>query len=144
MNSSPETLQKDLARLAITLIGFTLILAAASGVLLGGTVRRDVLASLAVVLGAVLVGFVPLRILLRTGPQNIVAAWIASMILRMFGCLAGLVVLLKKYELSQVNCVIVVCGGYLVMLAIETIGLNRLIRNAFARQAAEKSSPVKN
>lgn len=101
---------------------------------LNGNVQRDVLASLATVLSAMLIGFVPLRLLLRAGPDKIVAAWIASMILRMLACLSGLVLLLKKYEMNPLTCVIVVCGGYGVLLAAETIGLNRLIRNAFDRQ----------
>lgn len=127
-------LQQELARLAIGLIAFTLVLAGLAGLLLTGAVRKDALASLVVVLAAMLVGFVPLRIFLRHGPEQIVAAWIASMILRMMACLAGLVVLLKKYDLSPLTCVIVICGGYLLLLGAETFGLNRLIRRAFDRQ----------
>jgi hypothetical protein len=124
-------------RLAIFLVAAALVLAGVAVLVLDGNVRREVLASLAVVLAAMLIGFVPLRLLLKAGPDNIVAAWIASMILRMLACLSGLVLLLKKYEMKPLTCVIVVCGGYLVLLAAETIGLNRLIRNAFDRQSSE-------
>ncbi len=134
MNPSFRPLQRDLARLAIGLIGITLVLGATFGVLLEGTVRREVLAGLAVVLFAMLIGFVPLRVFLRQGPEQIVAAWIASMILRMLACLSGLVLLLKKYQMTPLTCVMVICGGYLVLLAAETIGLNRLIRKAFDQQ----------
>ena len=129
-----DPLQRDLARLAVVLIAFTLGLAGLAAIALDGNVRREVLASLAVVLAAMLIGFVPLRLLLRAGPDKFVAAWIASMILRMLACLSGLVLLLKKYDMTPLTCVIVVCGGYGVLLAVETIGLNRLIRNAFDRQ----------
>lgn len=134
MHPSSGPLRQGLVRLAIQLIAITFVLAGLATALLVGTVRRDTLAGLAVVLAAMLVGFVPLRIFLRHGPEHIVAAWIAAMILRMIACLAGLVVLLKKYEMTPITCVIVVCGGYLVLLAIETIGLNRLMRQAFDRQ----------
>lgn len=138
MSSTHLPLQKELARLAIRLIALTLVLAGGVTAAFGGTLRRDVLASLAVVLGAMLIGFVPLRVLLKAGPDNIVAAWIASMMLRMLACLVGLVVLLKKYEMSPLTCVIVVCGGYLLLLAAETIGLNRLIRDAFDQQTLKQ------
>jgi hypothetical protein len=138
MNSSTQPIQRELRRVAIGLVAFTFVVASASVALLEGTVRRDVLASLAVVLGAMLIGFLPLRLLLRQGPDHIVSAWIASMILRMLACLVGLVLLLKKYELSPAICVAVVCGGYLVLLAAETFGLSRLIRRAFDRQLETK------
>lgn len=138
MRSSSEPIQRELGRVAIGLVAFTLLVAAVSGALLTGTVRRDVLASLGVVLGAMLVGILPLRLLLSRGPEHIVSAWVASMILRMLACLVGLVMLLKKYQLSTVTCVTVVCSGYLVLLAAEAFGLSRLIRRAFDRQLETK------
>ena len=123
-----------LARLAMSLIAIVLLAAIIAGAALAGVVRREVLASLGVVLGAMLIGFVPLWSFLRNGPDNIVAGQIAAMILRMLACLVGLVVLLKMYRMSPLACVLTVCGGYLVLLAIETFGLNRLMRNAFDQQ----------
>lgn len=133
MSSPSGPLQRDLGRVAIGLIVLTVVFAATSAALFDGSVRREVLASLAVVLGAILIGFLPLRLLLRQGPEQIMTAWVASMILRMLACLAGLVVLLKNYQLSPAVCVTVVCAGYLVLLICETIGLSRLIRRAFER-----------
>lgn len=128
----------------VTVVEWQIATAILVAVLVGAFVpvhyRRDCLASIAAVVVAMLIGFMPLRMLLRRGPDNIVAAWIASMIVRMFGTLIGLVLLLTRYRVDRATCVWTVCGMYLVLLAVETVGMIGLMRSEFERQSNEKSN----
>lgn len=115
-------------------IAAAVLLAIAAGVFVPTSVRHDAIASIGMVMVAMLIGFMPLRLFLRAGPDRIVAGWIAAMIVRMFATLVGLVLLLKRYRLDLATCVWTVCGVYLVLLAVETLGMVRLMRREFEKQ----------
>lgn len=127
---------RGLARLVEWQIATSVSLAAAAGVFLPNGIRQNVLAAIAAVTVAMLIGFWPLRMLLRGGPDRIVAGWIAAMIVRMFATLIGLVLLIKRYGMSPATVVWTVCGMYLVLLAVETVGMIGLMRSEFEKRRA--------
>lgn len=131
-----------LARVIEWQLATAVLVALLVGVFVPMRMRHDVLASVAAVVVAMLIGFMPLRVLLRHGPENIVAGWIAAMIVRMFATLIGLVLLLTRYQVDQATCVWTVCGMYLLLLAVETIGMVGLMRRAFEeRQSSVNGEP---
>jgi hypothetical protein len=127
---------RGLARLVEWQIATAIVIAVAAGVFLPGRLRQNVLAGIAAVLVAMLIGFMPLRVMLRHGPDRIVAGWLAAMIVRMFATLIGLVLLLKRYRIDLATCVWTVCGMYLLLLAIETVGMIGLMRREFEKRRA--------
>ena len=131
MSDDNRSLMRGLARVVEWQIATSVLVAVAAGVCLPNRVRQEVLGGIAAVTVAMLIGFWPLRMLLRGGPDRIVAGWIAAMIVRMFATLVGLVLLIKRYGMSPATIVWTVCGMYLVLLAVETVGMIGLMRRAF-------------
>lgn len=124
-------MNRGLARLAMGQVVAAMILAGAAAILVPATLRDDVLAGIVAVLVAMLIGFGPLRVFLRRGPDGIVAGWIAAMIVRMAAALVGLVVLIRRFGLDPAGCVLGLCGAYVVLLIVEAIGLAGLVRREF-------------
>lgn len=127
-------LNRGLAKVIEWQVATAVLAAVIIAALVPTRLRQDALSGVAVVLVAMLIGFIPLRILLSRGPEDIVAGWIAAMILRMLAALSGFVILLRAYQMHRVTVVATICGGYLLLLAVETIGMVRLMRSAFASE----------
>ena len=129
---------RGLTRVAAGQVAASVLVAGVAVAVVPTPARDDVIASVAVVLVAMLIGLAPMRVLLRRGPEQIVAGWVAAMIVRMAAALAGLVLLIVRYRLDVAACVWTTCGVYLLLLMVEAIGMAGLVRREFERRGPRR------
>jgi hypothetical protein len=93
-----------------------------------GFVSKDAFASSMLACVAIAIGFLPMRIVARYGIGTLPAVWMAATTVRLFAGV-GAVAVLVAMKGMQANVVVpAVLGTYLVLLALETTDLIRLVR----------------
>ena len=137
MSDKNRSLMRGLLKLAALQIATAAVTALVATTLVSPNAKAITAAVVSVTL-AMLIGFMPLRLFLRKGPEQIVAGWIAAMIVRMFAALIGLALLIKRYGFDPAAIVWTTCGMYLLLLAVETIGMTRLMRREFERRLKDE------
>ncbi len=105
-----------------------LLVAAGLSVAVASLASKDAMVSAIVAAAVIAIGFVPMRLVTKHGLESLPAVWMGTTTIRLLAAIVAVAALIAGRGMNAPAVVAGVCGTYIVLLGVETVGVLRLVK----------------